>query len=370
MHNAVFHKYNKQRKYLPLWLRAEDVHSICSLSFQLRIDYAVKQLTSIPVTESDIRFTWVQISGVEPLEFSDYHAAEPFIVLNPDVVEDMLFKVYIDKDESTELVADVWIYRTPTEKTLQYVEKIVTSTPQGLTVNNNPAESIPSVIKNLFPDDVSISENLRNGEALVQEDIVSFTVIAERKEPASTNIGAEILSFEVYDTVTDGLIGLNTTGELAAVIPKEVSTVYLKIKLSVYNNISGAVPKIYTITSKKVYSTPVRYFNDTENALRLYAQESTKQLLNSDVTYYTSVNKTYTIPPRLRIENIEPLPELVGYTEWQPRISAVNLTKVTFLPKLLEVTDEVKAFNAQLAINIKAGSKNTITRYNVIIIGG
>ena len=257
MHGAGFHKYNKQRKYLPLWLRGEDVHSICSLSFQLKIDYAVKQLTALPVTESDIRFTWVQISGAEPLEFSDYHAAQPFVVLNPNVTEDMHFKVYIDKGESTQLSSDVWIYRTPTEKTLQYVENINGNRVQGLSVNTREVNSVPSNISALFPKNVQVIENLRNGLALTEEDILSFDVVAERLQPISNLIGLKVLRFEVYDTETDGLVGLSTKDTMVATIPKSVATFYLKIQISVYNNFEGIAPKIYTITSNKVYTTSI-----------------------------------------------------------------------------------------------------------------
>lgn len=365
MHGAAFHKYNKQRKYLPLWLRGEDVHSICSLTLQLKIDYAVKRLTVLPVEESDIRFTWVQVSGAPPLEFSDYHAAQPFIVLNPEITEDLHFKVYIDKDEPTELVSDVWVYRTPTEKTLQYVEQIKGGRVQGLTVDTENPDSVPSNIKALFPQEVSVIENLRNGVALTQDDILSFQVIASRVEPSSRLIGLEVLSFQVYDVETGGLVGLNRNGELTAVIPKDISTFYLKIEISVYNGIGNLNPRIYTITSNKVYSTPIRNFETNLGLIRLYAQEGTETTISGYYKgTYGEFSKTVSLPANLSMF------EQPSRMKMDNGIGGSNVTSKKLKPRGISTEETLSPNSTDLILEQNVRLNRHIIRYNGITIGG
>lgn len=365
MHGAAFHKYNKQRKYLPLWLRGEDSHSICSLTLQLKIDYAVKRLTVLPVEESDIRFTWVQISGAPPLEFSDYHAAQPFIVLNPEITEDLHFKVYIDKDEPTELVSDVWVYRTPTEKTLQYVGQIKGGRVQGLTVDTENPDSTPSNIKALFPQEVSIIENLRNGTALTQDDILSFKVTASRVEPSSRLIGLEVLSFQVYDAETGGLVGLNRSGELTAVIPKFISTFYLKVEISVYNGIGNLNPRTYTITSNKVYSTPLRNFETNLSLIRLYAQEDTRTTISGFYRgTYGEFDKNINLPTNLRM-----LEQPSGITMGDG-VGRLSSTSSRLTPRGITAEESLTPASTDLILAQDARLSRHIVRYNGITIGG
>lgn len=365
MHGAGFHKYNKQRTYLPLWLRGENAHSICSLSFQLSIDYAVKQLTTVPVTEDDIRFTWVQVSGAEPLEFSDYHTPRPFIILNPDVNEDLHFKVYIDKDEATELVTDVWVYRTPTEQTLQYIDSLNAARTQGLSVELEPANSTPANIRRLLPEEVTIIENLKNSQANTQEDVLSFKVLADRVEPTSSLLGAKIIRFEAYETETGGLVGLSTDGSLELTLPKYVSTFYLKAVVSIYNGFENVTPKTYTITSDKVYSTPVRNFEMNLQIIRLYAQEGSN---NTSFDGYNSsagtISKKISLPSTVSIiESISPIekavPSNVGKTV-KKHLTAKNVLG----------EEELSDFNTATIINQDVKLTRHIIRYNGITIGG
>ena len=365
MHGAGYHKYSKQRKYLPLWLRAEDANSICSLAFQLKIDYAVQQLTALPVSEEDVRFTWVQISGAEPLEFSDWHAAQPYIVLNPDVTTDSHFKVYIDKGEATELVSDLWIYRTPTEKTLQYVEQIKTSAVQSLRLPYDTGNHAPSNIQALFPSKIYAIENIKSGTVTTADDIVSYQVIGERNEPASSLIGMKVEGFKVFEAETGSLVGFNTNGELSAVIPRFVSTFYVQVDISVYNGITNATPRNYTITSEKVYSTPLRKLEGNEKLINLYASEkvyidsaATNQV--TSLNYGIRLNLPQTINMFIKPSNITYSSFITNKTSNKRTLTQVDV----LLNEFTSTVDVESVLTKEISVN------RNITRYNGITIGG
>lgn len=270
MYLAPYNVAQIPTRYRPLWLRTENINAICNFIFQLKVDYAIRQLTAIPVPIEMVDFTWEQLVGSPPLEFSDYHVAQPIITLNPNVKEDLKFRVYMDKGKKTEMSADLWIYRTPTDFLETSFERDKVNYLNGLRVKGTNYNNASVNLNQYLPTDTNIDFAYLDSTNKINynynnDNINRYAVKFSFDYDLLSRQGTLINSIEIYDSASDLLVARTLSD--VALIPLEVRNYYYVIVVDAFITHPKINNKRYRVYSNKVF--PTLYTDYTQRNLVL-----------------------------------------------------------------------------------------------------
>lgn len=370
MHSTVFHFPFSKLSYLITSLSAPDVLSICNPVFQLRAEYTYLQLSNNPVRDEDINWEWIQISGSTPLDFVNTNTRTPTVIADPNIVNDAVFRVYIDRGSDTEWFADMTVYRTPTENATTVLKSDIDNLfRSSLAVNGQSYDN--SFVRSLIsPTDVTTLPSIlttfdNNDKGILSTDNATFTAVISYPKSLYTG-GHKIESISAYDPNTGALIASTNYKSNIIEIPLNVSVFYLTFDVSLnYFNPKLPTKRVF-ISDTKVRSSYLKQYTKEIRQLHLYVTEGIASKVSKELVNSLGYNQ---------IKNVS-LPQSLQFLE-DAALSKNDLTnspiynsqiqKYSALSKI--APDELAALvNKKLS---KTSPNNyVVTRFNGISIGG
>lgn len=366
MYLAPYNVAQIPTRYRPLWLRTENINAICSFIFQLKVDYAIRQLTAIPVPIEEIDFTWEQLEGSPPLEVSDWNVAQPIVTLNPELKDDLKFRVYMDKGKKTEMSADLWIYRTPTEFSHTRIELDMVEYDLPLKVKSGEY-SVKPALKPYLPNEIELDYGYEIAPGVLADNY-SFDEI--NVYTAHFNYGGiydttrSVVNYiDIFDASTGNLVSRSSDPNNVN-IPLTVKVFYYAINVTLFKNHGRFKPINEVIYGSKVISTLFReytsgnaqYYGVTDNLNRIGISTASEYYMLGSIR-----NTSY--------------PVSMSYFAKLNKISILLDTTSRGISKRLLKNKQETPNNEKLAVmgiptTSLIKSKNTIVRYNGITIGG
>jgi len=371
MHSVLFHISPPTRLYELVDLRVTDILSICNPLVQLDISYSLIALTSKTPTEDDVSFFWEQISGTPVLELVSETSPRPAVLLSSDILDDVVFKLYIDKDTEYEQSITTTIFRTPTTTAtplpLNNEFTLLPYESKSLQVNAPKYVGLP-LLNDLRKININVVPelgNLKTTQITDAQNIEEFTVIINNPLNLKTN-KHKVNKIEARNPLNGQLLAASNFKENLINIPKNTVNFYLSFEviLNFYNDL---IPnKTIFFNDNQVRNS---YFSQYTQELKyktIYVTESMFITNKQDKNNINSTNELLTSLPQtlLNITNLRTIQLNI------PAINNVNIVKQVFKPIfLLVLTGNLKTIKLTNQTNNLPISLN-ITRLSGITIGG
>lgn len=374
MHSVLFHFPFSPRLYEITSLTIPDVLSICNPLFQIRIDYTLIELTSFLVTENLIAFEWEQTSGTPAIELSGVNTSTLTVLASSDVLDDLTFRLYIDRGTEFEVFADMTVFRTPTSvlKMVKFPNKEIGTSPlrklgtNGIDLNNNIRTKgyieydltvLPDVLAGL---NQSSSQNLANSE--FNTVVINYNEVLRIDE-------YEVLNIQAVSPLTGEIVAASNMYRDLINIPKDLNSFYLifEIRATRVNKIDGRIYTENIIFSDgkitKNYTTPLK----NTKQINLSITQPTSNFLGfvTDRSIINNFIKEEILPASVRI--IESKTTVV----FTNQISTYTNEQRTLLkPILLDSLVDTRNSPTGVVANKTTLTNLVLTRLNGISIGG
>jgi hypothetical protein len=368
MHSVLFHLSAASRLYEVQNLRIKDILSICNPLVQIRITYDLIQLSAYPVTEADVRFTWEQVSGTTVLDINDTDSAEPFILLDGAIIDDVVFKLYIDKGSEYEQSVEMTIYRTPTSVAVTNTIGLLSmgTGNQSLAVNGTSYAS-KAAIRHLKHTKVAVwprIDLLSNSTVYTELNLPDYSVVVDYPS-IYTMSGHRVIGLQALHPIT-GVVIASTTHDTIINIPVTTTVFYLNmvVELNYYND--AIQTETVNLSDNNVHSTYYKQYLREQSNKALYITEgvSTEQ----NIALSTSKGSDVALAVSL--------PVIKTYTEEAatsglalPSTSLLVTTKLQFQP-VSKLVEELGSVVTLIVVQKIQEPDKVLTRFNGISIGG
>lgn len=367
MHSCIYHFPFTPRLYQIDSLKVNDILSICNPIFQISVEVDFTPLSSLPVTEADLDVEWVQLSGPEPLEFQTSTTLEPGVIASSDDIQDMQFRLYIDKGTDYEIYVDMWVYRTPTENFKAVPSKLNTVDRVGLLGAYGSLPTAPSWLSAMVFSDVATVPDLNStytgggGEEAANMSVYS-AVVSNTKNLLAC--GHRVTGLYAYDPDTGALLASTTRSSIIN-IPLNATSFYLvaEVTLNYYTDIPS---KKVLVADTQVRASYIAQYERDLTVKSLYVTEGIYNTLTTNLNKATAHNKAVDIS----------LPQVLSFIEQQQArnvnlngTNTGNFIKQTYSSAALSAPDETLA---PKATNTNEGGlyNYTLDRFLGISIGG
>lgn len=375
MHSVLFHFPFSPRLYEITSLTAPDVLSICNPLFQIRADYTFIQLTRFPVDESLISFEWEQTSGTTAIELSGVNTPVLTVLASSDVLDDLTFRVYIDRGTEFEVFADVTAFRTPTStlKMVKFENIELGVSPlkrlgtNGVDFSNNIRTKGYIDYKIVILPDVLNGLNKEYSENLIDSE---FNTVVISYKDAARIAEYEVLNLQVINPLTGEIVAASNMYRDFINIPKNLNSFYLvfEIQATRFNTVTGQTYKEKIVFSdSKITKNYVTPFPNLEKQINLSITQPSG-LFKGFVANSDSVNNFFK-------EEILPASVRIIQSKAQIEFATVptaftNRQKVVFSPIVLDSMLDTKNSPDGLVPNKTDITNIILTRLNGISIGG